>query len=70
MEIMMSFAEAILFIVVPQAEAWGFLGLTFRIDLKGHWRAGYLQNKMPSRAERTIIRMGEGAAFRSFLQAR
>jgi len=24
MEIMMSFAEAILFIVVPQAEAWGF----------------------------------------------
>lgn len=28
MEIMMSFAEAILFIVVPQAEAWGFLGLT------------------------------------------
>ena len=43
---------------------------TFRIDPKGHWRAGYLQNKMPSRAERTIIRMGEGAAFRSFLQAR
>ena len=43
---------------------------TFRIDPKGHWRAGYLQNKMPSRADRTIIRMGEGAAFRSFLQAR
>lgn len=43
---------------------------TFRIDPKGHWYAGYLQNKMPSRADRTIIRMGEGAAFRSFLQAR
>ena len=43
---------------------------TFRIDPKGHWHAGYLQNKMPSRAERTIIRMGEGEAFRSFLQAR
>ena len=43
---------------------------TFRIDPKGHCRAGYLQNKMPSRADRTIIRMGEGAAFRSFLQAR
>lgn len=27
MEIMMSFAEAILFIVVPQAEAWGFKDL-------------------------------------------
>ena len=65
MEIMMSFAEAILFIVVPQAEHGGF-----RIDLKGHWRSGYLQNKMPSRADRTIIRMGEGAAFRSLLQAR
>ena len=26
----MSFAEAILFIVVPQAEAWGFLGLTLK----------------------------------------
>lgn len=62
----MSFAEAILFIVVPQAEAWE----GFRMDPKGHWRAGYLQNKMPSRAERTIIRMGEGAAFRSLLQAR
>ena len=43
---------------------------TFRIDPKGHWRAGYLQNKMPSRADRTIIRMGEGAVFRSLLQAR
>ena len=43
---------------------------TFRIDPKGHWRVGYLQKKMPSRADRTIIRMGEGAAFRSFLQAR
>ena len=43
---------------------------TFRIDPKGHWYAGYPQNKMPSRADRTIIRMGEGAAFRSFLQAR
>ena len=42
----------------------------FRIDPKGHWRAGYLQIKMPSRADRTIIRMGEGAAFRSLLQAR
>lgn len=34
MEIMMSFAEAILFIVVPQAEAWGFqelLGLRYRL---------------------------------------
>ena len=36
---------------------------TFWIDPKGHRRAGYLQNKMPSRADRTIIRMGEGAAF-------
>ena len=43
---------------------------TFRIDPKGHWYAGYLQKKMPSSADRTIIRMGEGAAFRSFLQAR
>ena len=43
---------------------------TFRIDPEGHWYAGYLQNKMPRRADRTIIRMGEGAAFRSLLQAR
>lgn len=43
---------------------------TFRIDPEGHRYAGYLQNKMPSRADRTIIRMGEGAAFRSLLQAR
>ncbi len=63
-----SIAEGIAFSELPSGEISN--PTTFRIDPKGHWRAGYLQNKMPSRAERTIIRMGEGAAFRSFLQAR
>ena len=63
-----SIAEGIAFSELPSGEILN--PITFRIDPKGHWRAGYLQNKMPSRAERTIIRMGEGAAFRSFLQAR
>ena len=63
-----SIAEGIAFSELPSGEILN--PATFRIDLKGHWRAGYLQNKMPSRAERTIIRMGEGAAFRSLLQAR
>ena len=63
-----SIAEGIAFTELPSGEISN--PTTFRIDPKGHWRAGYLQNKMPSRAERTIIRMGEGAAFRSLLQAR
>ena len=63
-----SIAEGIAFSELPLGEISN--PTTFRIDPKGHWRAGYLQNKMPSRAERTIIRMGEGAAFRSLLQAR
>ena len=63
-----SIAEGIAFSELPSGEILN--PTTFRIDPKGHWRAGYLQNKMPSRAERTIIRMGEGAAFRSLLQAR
>ena len=63
-----SIAEGIAFSELPSGEISN--PTTFRIDPKGHWRAGYLQNKMPSRAERTIIRMGEGAAFRSLLQAR
>ena len=63
-----SIAEGIAFSELPSGEISN--PTTFRIDPKEHWRAGYLQNKMPSRAERTIIRMGEGAAFRSFLQAR
>ena len=63
-----SIAEGIAFSELSSGEILN--PTTFRIDPKGHWRAGYLQNKMPSRAERTIIRMGEGAAFRSLLQAR
>ena len=63
-----SIAEGIAFSELPSGEISN--PATFRIDPKGHWRAGYLQNKMPSRADRTIIRMGEGAAFRSLLQAR
>ena len=63
-----SIAEGIAFSELPSGEILN--PTTFRIDPKGHWHAGYLQNKMPSRAERTIIRMGEGEAFRSFLQAR
>ena len=63
-----SIAEGIAFSELPSSEISN--PATFRIDPKGHWRAGYLQNKMPSRADRTIIRMGEGAAFRSLLQAR
>ena len=63
-----SIAEGIAFSELPSGEISN--PTTFGMDPKGHWRAGYLQNKMPSRAERTIIRMGEGAAFRSFLQAR
>ena len=63
-----SIAEGIAFSELPSGEISN--PTTFRMDPKGHWRAGYLQNKMPSRAERTIIRMGEGAAFRSLLQAR
>ena len=63
-----SIAEGIAFSELPLGEILN--PTTFRIDPKGHWRAGYLQNKMPSIAERTIIRMGEGAAFRSLLQAR
>ena len=63
-----SIAEGIAFSELPSGEILN--PTTFRIDPKGNWRAGYLQNKMPSRAERTIIRMGEGAAFRSLLQAR
>lgn len=63
-----SIAEGIVFSELSSGEILNLT--TFRIDLKGHWRAGYLQNKMPSRADRTIIRMGEGAAFRSLLQAR
>ena len=63
-----SIAEGIAFSELPSGEILN--PTTFRIDPKGHWRAGYLQNKMPSIAERTIIRMGEGAAFRSLLQAR
>ena len=60
-----SVAEGIAFTELPSGEISN--PATFRIDPKGHWRAGYLQNKMPSRADRTIIRMGEGAAFRSLL---
>ena len=63
-----SIAEGIAFLELPSGEISN--PTTLRIDPKGHWRAGYLQNKMPSRADRTIIRMGEGAAFRSLLQAR
>ena len=63
-----SIAEGIAFSELPSGEILN--PTTFRIDPKGHWRAGYLQNKMPSRADRTIIRMGEGAVFRSLLQAR
>ena len=63
-----SIAEGIAFSELPSGEISN--PTTFRIDPKGHWRAGYLQNKMPSRAERIIIRMGEGAAFQSLLQAR
>ena len=63
-----SIVEGIAFSELPSGEILN--PATFRIDPKGHWRAGYLQNKMPSRADRTIIRMGEGAAFRSLLQAR
>ena len=63
-----SIAEGIAFSELSSGEILN--PTTFRIDPKGHWRAGYLQNKMPSRADRTIIRMGEGAAFRSLLQAR
>ena len=63
-----SIAEGIAFSELPSGEILN--PTTFRIDPKGHWYAGYLQNKMPSRADRTIIRMGEGAAFRSLLQAR
>ena len=63
-----SIAEGTAFSELPSGEILNLT--TFRIDPKGHWRAGYLQNKMPSRADRTIIRMGEGAAFRSLLQAR
>ena len=63
-----SVVEGIAFSELPSGEILN--PTTFRIDHKGHWRAGYLQNKMPSSADRTIIRMGEGAAFRSLLQAR
>ncbi len=35
MEIIVSFAEAILFIVVPQAEAWGFFDTTRAPDFSG-----------------------------------
>ena len=63
-----SIAEGTTFSELPSSEILN--PTTFRIDPKGHWYTGYPQNKMPRRADRTIIRMGEGAAFRSFLQAR
>ncbi|MGO5167199.1 hypothetical protein ACTQ5P_02575 [Bacillota bacterium LCP21S3_G6] len=48
MEIMMSFAEAILFIVVPQAEAWGFYDflITSR-KRKAAIAADEITNKVP-----------------------
>ena len=63
-----SIAEGTAFSELPSGEILN--PTTFRIAPKRHRYAGYLQNKMPSRADRTIIRMGEGAAFRNLLQAR